>query len=337
MDLISVIVPVYKVEKYLDECIESVVSQTYENLEIILVDDGSPDRCPEICDAWAEKDSRIRVIHKENGGLADAWNVGKATSSGAYIAFVDSDDLIEPEYIEYLYSAICETGADLSQCRYQYFRNESEIIDDTRRICPPVIITGKEALYRFSNCFLPINHHVWDKLYQRELIENELFLYGRQAQDVLFSCHVFGKCSKIAYIDNILYQHRVHAESATGKFIKQRLDSLETHWQSLNYLGEFYPQFVKDAKNYYLTLCFGAYEWIMENVPKDRQVELMRKVNSYRRKIKYSKEEWASCSLKYKIRYICSMPAFIKLSVKIRPLLGRPNMDRQTIKDFRED
>ena len=121
MDLISVIVPIYNVDKYLDACIESAVSQSYRNIEIILVDDGSTDRCPEICDAWAEKDSRIRVIHKENGGLSDARNKGMASSTGAFISFVDSDDILEPEYIEYLYRAICETGADLSECRYEKF------------------------------------------------------------------------------------------------------------------------------------------------------------------------------------------------------------------------
>ncbi len=322
MDLISVIVPVYKVEKYLDECIESVVTQTYENLEIILVDDGSPDRCPEMCDAWAEKDSRIRVIHKENRGLSDARNVGMADSTGTFIAHIDSDDILEPEYIEYLYQAICETGADVSECAYERFRDKPETVNIPKKISPPVIITREEALYHFSNCLQPVNHQVWDKLYRRELIEDELFLYGRQAQDVLFSCHVFGKCNKIAYIDKILYHYRVHSESASGKFIRQRLDSLETHWQSIEYLKEFYPQFVKDAKNYFLTLCFGAYEWIMQNGPKDSKAAYMKTVNTYRRKIKYTKEEWASCSLKDKIRYISSMPGLIKLSVLIRNSAG---------------
>lgn len=252
MDLISVIVPIYKVEKYLDECIESIVSQSYENIEIILVDDGSPDRCPEMCDAWAEKDSRIHVIHKENGGLSDARNAGMAASSGAFIAFVDSDDILEPEYIEYLHQAICETGADVSECAYERFRDKPEIVNNScDGRCSPIIITKEEALYHFSNCLHPVNHQVWDKLYRRELIEDIPFIYGRQSQDVLFSCHVFGKCNKIAFIDNILYHWRNHSESASGKFLRQRLDALETFWQSLNYLQEYYPQFAKDCKNYY--------------------------------------------------------------------------------------
>ena len=99
MDLISVIVPVYQVEEYLDRCVQSIVDQTYTNLEIILVDDGSPDRCPQMCDEWAKRDSRIRVIHKENGGLSDARNAGMQAASGTYIAFVDSDDWVSERYI----------------------------------------------------------------------------------------------------------------------------------------------------------------------------------------------------------------------------------------------
>ena len=322
MELISVIVPVYKVEKYLDECMESVVTQTYENLEIILVDDGSPDRCPEICDTWAEKDSRIRVIHKENGGLSDARNVGMAASTGAYIAYVDSDDILEPEYIEYLYQAICETGADVSECAYERFQGKPEVVNIPKEMNTPVIITKEEALRRCSFSLKPVNDQVWDKRYRRDLIKDIPFIYGRQAQDVLFSCYVFGKCNKIAYIDNMLYHWRRHSESASGKFLRQRLDALETYWHSLNYIEKNYPQFAKDLKNFYMTLCFGAYEWIMEKAPKDDQAELMKTVNSYRRRIRYTKEEWASCSLKEKIRYISSMPGLIKLSVIARNKTG---------------
>lgn len=318
MDLISIIVPIYKVEKYLDECIRSVVSQTYKNIEIILVDDGSPDSCPGICDAWAEKDSRIRVIHKENGGLSDARNVGMASSTGTFIAFVDSDDILEPEYIEYMYRAICETGADLAQCRYQQFTGTPDAVGNPKSMCSPVIQSKEEALHYFSSHMVPLNHEVWDKLYRRSLIENERFLYGRQAQNVLFSCHVFGKCNKIARVDNMLYHYRIHSESASGRFIRQRLDGFETFMQSINYLEEFYPQYVNNLKRYYITMCFGTYAWIMDHSSMDNKDLVMKTVNAYRRRLKYSKEEWAACSLRDKIRYICSMPALIKPATRIR-------------------
>lgn len=112
-ELISIIVPVYKVEKYLDKCVESIVEQTYKNLEIILVDDGSPDNCPAMCDEWAKKDSRIKVIHKKNGGLSSARNAGLDGCTGDYIYFLDSDDYIADNCIEMLFNAIVSDGSDM--------------------------------------------------------------------------------------------------------------------------------------------------------------------------------------------------------------------------------
>ena len=114
--LISVIVPVYKVEQYLDKCVESIVNQTYRNLEIILVDDGSPDNCPAMCDGWAKRDYRIKVIHKANGGLSDARNAGIAVASGEFIGFVDSDDWVAPFFYERLISILIDNDCDISAC-----------------------------------------------------------------------------------------------------------------------------------------------------------------------------------------------------------------------------
>ena len=116
--LVSVIVPVYKVEKYLDKCVESIVGQTYKNLEIILVDDGSPDNCPAMCDKWADRDSRIKVIHKQNGGVSSARNAGIDAVQGEFIGFVDSDDWLEPDMYDCLVKNALEYNADISRCGY---------------------------------------------------------------------------------------------------------------------------------------------------------------------------------------------------------------------------
>ena len=113
-DLISVVVPIYNVENYIKKCVDSILSQTYKNLEIILVDDGSPDNCPQICDEYAQKDNRIKVIHKENGGLSDARNAGIDISKGKFITFIDSDDYIEKDYVEVLYNSIKENASDMA-------------------------------------------------------------------------------------------------------------------------------------------------------------------------------------------------------------------------------
>ena len=115
-DLISVIIPIYNVEQYLDRCIDSVKKQTYTNLEIILVDDGSPDNCGKMCDEYAEDDKRIKVIHKENGGLSDARNAGIEIATGEYITFIDSDDYVSLDYVEYMYKLLKDAGAKLSIC-----------------------------------------------------------------------------------------------------------------------------------------------------------------------------------------------------------------------------
>ena len=164
MDLISVIVPIYKVEEYLDCCIRSIINQTYSNLEIILVDDGSPDGCPEICDAWVKKDSRIKVIHKENGGLSDARNAGMVIASGEYVAFIDSDDRVESEFIQKLYNVITEHNADIAECAVSYVDENGNIL--RVRNSAPITEMGKiEALHRLvleDGVF----QTVWNKLYR---------------------------------------------------------------------------------------------------------------------------------------------------------------------------
>lgn len=141
---ISVIIPIYKAEKFLDKCIESVVGQTYENLEIILVDDGSPDNCPAICDSWAEKDSRIKVVHKENGGLSSARNAGLDVVTGEYFGFIDSDDWIEKDFFEFLIANALKENADISRCGlYLDYEDDDSCHDQEVQYETPVVMDNK--------------------------------------------------------------------------------------------------------------------------------------------------------------------------------------------------
>ena len=144
--LISVIVPVYKVEKYLDRCINSIVNQTYRNLEIILVDDGSPDNCPAMCDEWAQKDPRIRVIHNPHKGLGSARNTGIDAARGSLIGFVDSDDYVYPNMYQRLYELMTENDADLSVCEYTRVDEEGRKISDNSNKLPAGLTTGEYML-----------------------------------------------------------------------------------------------------------------------------------------------------------------------------------------------
>ena len=172
--LISVIIPIYKVEEFLDKCISSVVNQTYYNLEIILVDDGSPDNCPQMCDVWASRDNRINVIHKPNGGLSDARNAGIQIAKGDFIAFVDSDDWIAPNMYQMMVDAIEKENADICACGIVVSYPESEKVLNI----PEVVGDSKMILELiYNDTQYPVA--AWNKLYRRECWENFRFPNGK--------------------------------------------------------------------------------------------------------------------------------------------------------------
>lgn len=184
--LISVIVPIYKVEPYLEQCISSITDQTYKNLEIILVDDGSPDNCPAICDSYATKDPRIKTIHKKNGGLSSARNAGLAIATGEYIGYVDSDDFIEPA----MYSTLLEMlekdpKAGVAACRFNLVEN-GKIKDhnSTIQIKEGTRISGENLIQEGLFCSYTVT--VWNKLYRKEVIEDIKFVEGRNGEDTIY-------------------------------------------------------------------------------------------------------------------------------------------------------
>ena len=180
---VSVIVPIYKVEPYLDQCVQSIVNQTYKNLEIILVDDGSPDNSPAMCDAWAEKDNRIRVIHKENGGFSSARNAGLDAATGDYIQFVDSDDWILPDMTAALVSCAVKENADVVRCGYceNVDGDTQEICTNSRTYCPEY----NKLVIDIMNDGL-MSGAVWNKLYKRGVLDGIRFRPG-YSEDILFN------------------------------------------------------------------------------------------------------------------------------------------------------
>ena len=217
---ISVIVPVYKVEKYLDRCVQSIAEQTYENLEIILVDDGSPDHCGVLCDAWAQKDPRVKVVHKKNGGLSSARNAGVAVSTGAYVGFVDSDDYIHPQMYEKLYAALAETGADISICGCDYVDDATGAPDLNMRARSPLkedVLSQKQAYHKISHVVDGYGFYVtaWNKLYPRWVFDRLQFKEGFVHEDEFFVHHLFGCCSRVATIPDALYLYVQRSGSIT--------------------------------------------------------------------------------------------------------------------------
>ncbi len=218
MNTISIIVPVYKVEKYLDRCAESIVNQTYKNLEIILVDDGSPDNCPQMCDDWAKKDNRIKVIHKENGGVSSARNVGIDNATGKYIQFVDSDDYLELNACEVLLNNMKETNADL-------------VVGDINRI-------GFTYKHDLINPFISSNQffifkelmrgylfaHSCNKLYRTKLINKKFLIDRKYYEDFLFNCEYLFQCKLVSYINKIVYNYIAISDSAVHIFSEARFN-----------------------------------------------------------------------------------------------------------------
>ena len=238
--LISVIVPVYKVEPYLDKCISSIVNQTYKNLEIILVDDGSPDNCPAMCDAWAKKDSRIRVIHKSNGGLSDARNAGMAVATGELMAFVDSDDWIAPDMYEYLYHRLAEDNSDIAACGVQMvWENKTPSCMLTRD--GNCVLNQEEAMRAIIEESW-LKQPVWYKLYKTELVRDILFPVGKYHEDVFWSYQAVGRAKKVSVSVRIGYYYLQRGGSIMGEgYSLKRLDAVEAKVQRCAYIQERFP------------------------------------------------------------------------------------------------
>lgn len=245
--LISVIVPVYKVEKYLDRCVQSIVDQTYRNLEIILVDDGSPDNCGSLCDAWAAKDSRIKVIHKENGGGAQARNMGLDSATGQYVGFVDSDDYIHPEMYQHLYDILQRTQSDIVECGYILTENDECVIKHLAESNLQVF-SAEEALRENIND-LVCRQLVWNKLYATKTLENIRFVEGKFIDDEFFTYRAIGNAKSIAVSDRIMYCYRQQSNSVMHQqFSRKWLDALEAKLCRLEYIQEHFPALEERAK-----------------------------------------------------------------------------------------
>ena len=217
-DLVSVIIPVYKVEQYLGRCVRSVAGQTYKNLEILLIDDGSPDRCGEMCDSFAANDPRIRVIHQKNGGLSSARNAGIDQSSGQWIFFVDSDDFIHSDCIRQLMEAAEMNGADIASCGFE--KTEDDTIRGDIRFPATEVISRDEAMRRLI--LEDDTSFSWGKLFRRELFPNIRFPEGRTFEDLATTHLLVNRCRAVACVSAPYYgyyqnpasiSHALNAES----------------------------------------------------------------------------------------------------------------------------
>ena len=226
-ELISIIVPIYNVEQFLDECIKSILEQTYKNLEVILCDDGSTDSCPQICDKYAKIDPRIHVVHKDNGGLSDARNAGIDIATGDYITFIDSDDFINKNMISYLYNSLKENDADMACCQRQEVDIKSLPIQKKRRFKTFILDGNKECMKSFF-CNSQMDTVAWGKLYKYSMFKNVRYPVGKYNEDVFTTYKIVAQCKKIFVGKRQYYNYRIRPSSImTSIFTEKHLDAIK--------------------------------------------------------------------------------------------------------------
>jgi len=309
--LISVVVPIYKVEPYLEKCVESILAQTYSNLEIILVDDGSPDNCGRICDNLKQKDTRIRVIHKANGGLSTARNAGIDIARGEYIGFVDSDDTIEPYMYAKLYDAIRRDKTKLAVCAANY------VFEDGKVLKKPGI--GKDTVFNFSQAIIEMNSHrifdmaAWSKLFHRELFGDLRFPVGKLSEDYYIMFHLIDRAQRVSYVDTACYNYLQRKNSIT-RSDKINHDHEYAALEQMKFLDMKYPEMKVVGHVSYASAALTVYDSYLKNkvpCPKQKLYHFKRVVQENREYIKKAKH--LSMSKRVQFELFCLSPMFYNI------------------------
>ncbi|WP_434798704.1 glycosyltransferase family 2 protein [Terrisporobacter vanillatitrophus] len=275
---ISIIVPVYKVETYLNKCIDSILEQTFKDFELILVDDGSPDRCGNICDEYAKRDDRIVVIHKDNGGISSARNVGLDIARGDYIGFVDSDDWIDLNMYKILFDNIKIKNGDMCVCDYKkvYSDNSLNIIEESNEhICETLSkIEALKKIYSNKSTQFIV---VWNKLFKKTLFDNLKFEMNRIYEDAFIINELIYKSKKVIYLNNKLYNYRQREGSIMNSSCNiKELDSVYALSERVKFfykLGDKY--LINKSEVYYIEALLNSY----------RQLELLKEQNFEKNKL----------------------------------------------------
>ncbi len=302
MPLITVIVPVFNTQKHLSKCIDSIINQSYQNLQILLINDGSTDNSPAICDAYAERDSRIRVIHKENKGVSSARNLGIEISTGDYISFIDSDDWLEPGAYEHLVGCIFEhkVGAVIFEYFVDYESGKSVHKAYNQ-------LNGfMDRVKAIETTISPVNRFAWSKIYARELIENVRFDQNIHiGEDTLFACNALGNAQSAYYTSKPLYHHVQSEVSATRcAFNKKRFTGIEAYQRLLQLCQSNYPKIIDVALSAYISLVISTIVELYDarDFPDSRKI--ISSLNSKIRNHFYTVLHSKNILLRVKVRFL---------------------------------
>lgn len=313
--LISVIVPVYNVENYLDDCLSSLSSQSYDNIEIILVNDGSTDNSLSICNKWTKSDFRMKLISQENLGLSAARNTGIDAAHGDYICFVDSDDIVHQDYLSKLYVAIESTVSDISIAKFVRFSEKSDI--NLQQDVPDhwaLFINSKENRPLFLNREIA-NTEVWNKLYRASLIfelPSPVFPVGKIHEDEYFTPKAFRLAEKAVLVDSELYFYRTRANSITSSFSYRDLDGLDFMFSRLHDIHDNYPRFYVSEALKILNI-LPAYIRMINKSLTDREKSLaVSRIRQHIKDLPNKKNIFLKASLTGKIKILYLSVKFLK-------------------------
>lgn len=312
--MISVIVPVYKVEPYLRRCVDSILAQTYTDFELILVDDGSPDSCGAICDEYAGKDSRVRVIHQENGGLSAARNIGIDVAKGEYLTFVDSDDWVHSEYLAYLYRAIQDKNVLLSSCG---FIRTNKKIEDAQTVFSCAVLGGL-SWYKEDH----INGVItWGKLYHRSLFQTIRFPVGKIHEDEFTTYQLLYLANNISVVDVKLYYYFINEAGIMGSpYSVRRLDGLDAIFEQCKFFKQIGCRELVDFAQRRFICESCAHILRLEKLPDGRFY-----LKKTRRRLQRSILQWGYQlklnPLKNRWEYIIAFPKLYSAFVTVRNVL----------------
>ena len=271
-DLISVIIPVYNVKEYLNRCINSIINQTYQNLEIIIIDDGSTDGSDKICDMYKRKDKRIKVFHKKNGGLSDARNYGLKFATGEYIAFCDSDDFIDKRMYEILHKKLIENNADICISNYYKFSKDEEIENDYdyEKNDKTIIYNKKEMFDHLYDNYL-LSMVAWNKLYKKNIFDNLRYPKGKLVEDVALAHYIYNECNIIVITSLQLYFYYKRETSILGTVKVNLLDELDFVYDRIKFMKKenlTNSKSFNETKLYFMDTYIGLYYKLRKNNKK---------------------------------------------------------------------
>lgn len=274
---VSIIIPVYNVEAYLSQCVDSVLEQTHQNLQIILVDDGSTDGSGGICDWYAAKDSRVTVIHKENGGLSSARNAGLPEVSGDYVFYLDSDDYLDHDAVAVLLEAQNSSGAEAVVGSYLYTYEDREDVAPCSFL-QDVTLSTWDAMEALAGGKL--QNFAWGKLIRADIAKKHLFPEGKLFEDTFWTHHVFHECSSVCVLPRSIIHYRQRSSSISYSYTIKRLDVLEGWSERLRFFEEAYPELVPIYLKHLVPSILGI-AWLTLTRMKKNRREAFKKLGTF--------------------------------------------------------